>query len=142
MKFSCFSASSRSVSAIASVFFFLVLAASLPAAAQRLSQAVPPEPYALALAPDQKAATFSGVESIEVTLAEPSNAITLNSAEIAFQQVTVTANGREQTAIVSSDKDKEQTTFTFPEPLPAGKATLSIAYTGILNNQLRGFYLS
>ena len=27
-------------------------------------------------------------------------------------------------------------------PLPAGKATLSIAYTGILNNELRGFYLS
>ncbi len=142
MKFSCFSASSRSVSAIASVFFFLFLAASLPASAQRLSQAVRPEHYALALTPDLKAATFSGVESIEVTLAEPSNAITLNSAEIAFQQVTVTANGREQTAIVSSDKDKEQTTFTFPEPLPAGKATLSIAYTGILNNQLRGFYLS
>ena len=26
--------------------------------------------------------------------------------------------------------------------MPAGKATLSISYTGILNNELRGFYLS
>ena len=41
-----------------------------------------------------------------------------------------------------STQDKEQATFTFPEKLPAGKATLSIAYTGILNDELRGFYLS
>ena len=40
------------------------------------------------------------------------------------------------------DADKEQATLTVPSTLPAGKATLSIRYTGILNNRLRGFYLS
>ena len=40
------------------------------------------------------------------------------------------------------DKDKEEATFTFSEKLPAGKATLTIEYTGILNDKLRGFYLS
>ena len=54
----------------------------------------------------------------------------------------MTAGGKEQKAAVTLDKDKEQATFTFPEKLPAGKATLTIAYTGILNNKLRGFYLS
>ena len=68
--------------------------------------------------------------------------ITLNAIEIAFQSVTVTAGGKEQTATVSLDKEKEQATFTFPKQLPAGKATLTINYTGILNNELRGFYLS
>ncbi len=47
-----------------------------------------------------------------------------------------------QTGIVTYDEEKQQATFTFPQPLPAGKATLTIAYTGILNDKLRGFYLS
>ena len=73
---------------------------------------------------------------------EPVNSITLNSAEIAFQSVTITAAGRQQSAVVSLDAEKQQATFTFPAPIPAGKAVLSIVYTGILNNELRGFYLS
>ncbi len=120
----------------------LILAPASPATAQRLPSTVVPEHYALTLTPDLKAATFSGVESIELTIAEPASAIMLNAAEIAFQSVTATANGKQQTASVSLDKDKEQATFTFAEKLPAGKATLTIAYTGILNNELRGFYLS
>ncbi len=54
----------------------------------------------------------------------------------------MTAAGKQQKAAVSLDAQKEQATLTFPEKLPAGKATLSIAFTGILNNELRGFYLS
>ena len=115
---------------------------SLAAHAQRLPLTVVPEHYALTLTPDLKAATFTGVESIDVTITEPSNTITLNSAEIEFEQVTVTAHGQQQTAAVTTDKDKEQTTFTFANQLPAGKAKLSITYTGILNGELRGFYLS
>ena len=45
-------------------------------------------------------------------------------------------------ATVELDPEKEQATFHFATPLPAGPATLEIAYTGILNNKLRGFYLS
>jgi aminopeptidase N len=120
----------------------LILAAARPASAQRLPDNVRPSHYTLVLTPDLKAATFSGVETIDVSLAEPSDHITLNAAEIDFKHVTVTAGGRQQSAVVSLDKDKEQATFTFPEKLPAGPASLAIAYTGILNNDLRGFYLS
>ena len=126
----------------AATFACLILAPARTATAQRLPDTVRPEHYTLALTPDLKAATFSGVETIDMTLAQPASAITLNAAEIAFQSVTVTASGKQQTATVTLDKSKEQATFTFPEKLSAGKATLSIAYTGILNNELRGFYLS
>ncbi len=54
----------------------------------------------------------------------------------------ITAGGREQTAAVTLDKDKEQATLSVPDEIPAGKAMLSIHFTGILNNELRGFYLS
>jgi len=132
----------RAALATAATLFCLVLAPTRSATAQRLPDTVRPEHYTLSLTPDLKAATFSGVETIDVTLAEPASAITLNAAEIDFQSVSVTAGGKQQTATATQDKTKEQATFTFPEKLPAGKATLAISYTGILNNELRGFYLS
>jgi aminopeptidase N/puromycin-sensitive aminopeptidase len=132
----------RSSLAIAAAALPFVLAPAGLLHAQRLPQTVRPESYALTLTPDLKAATFSGVETIELTVTEPTGAVTLNAAEIAFQSVSVTAAGKEQKAEVALDKEKEQATFTFAEKLPAGKASLSIAYTGILNNELRGFYLS
>jgi aminopeptidase N len=121
----------------AALFAALLTLASV-AVAQRLPTSVTPEHYTLALEPDLATATFTGSESIDVKLAAPSNTITLNAAEITFKSVT--AGG--QTATVTEDKDKEQATFTFPKALPAGPARLEIAYTGILNGQLRGFYLS
>jgi aminopeptidase N/puromycin-sensitive aminopeptidase len=125
---------------LASAVLSLLLATAVQA--QRLPETVRPVSYTLSLTPDLKAATFSGVESINVTLAESTDHITLNAAEIAFQSVTATANGKELKAIVALDEDKQQAAFTFPEKLPAGAVTLSIRYTGILNNELRGFYLS
>src|SRR5579862_3987033 len=109
--------------------------------AQRLPSTVVPEHYTLTLTPNLKAATFSGVESIDVEIQQPSTTITLNAAEITFQSVSI-VQGEEQTAKVALDEDKEQATFAFPHELHAGKARLDIRYTGILNNELRGFYLS
>ena len=140
MKFPCIPQSFRVV--FATALLCLLVAAANPTHAQRLPKTVIPEHYTLLLTPDLKAATFSGVETIEVTLAEPTSVITLNSAEIAFQSVTIAAKGKQQTAVVSSDVEKEQTTFTVPNQLPAGKAAIAISYTGILNDKLRGFYLS
>ncbi len=123
---------------------FLLVAAAVPGTvlAQRLPSGVIPRHYTLALTPDLKAATFTGDETIDIVLAAPSNTVTLNAAEIAFATVTADAHAGTQTAQVSLDKDKEQATFTFPQALPAGPVALHVLYTGILNGQLRGFYLS
>src|SRR5437867_2972220 len=94
--------------------------------AQRLPEGVHPEHYWLTLTPDLKSATFAGEEMIDVVLDRPSTTITLNAAEIKF--VSVKASG--QIAKVSLDEEKEQATFTFAQPLPVGKVTLNISYTG------------
>jgi aminopeptidase N/puromycin-sensitive aminopeptidase len=120
----------------------LVLLPSLAARAQRLSPDVRPTHYDLKLTPDLTTAKFAGVETIDLVLKSASASITLNSLEIEYQGVTVTAGGKTQTATVTSDTEKEQTTFTVPEEIPAGTATVHIRYTGMLNNELRGFYLS
>jgi aminopeptidase N len=131
----------RAALALGALTLFSLVSAQL-ATAQRLPDTVVPMHYTLTLAPDLKAATFSGAEKIDVNIKQPVKSITLNAAEIKFESVTIYANGQKQTASVFLDLDKQQATFTFPETLPAGSATLSIRYTGILNNELRGFYLS
>jgi aminopeptidase N/puromycin-sensitive aminopeptidase len=113
--------------------------------AQRLPGGVHPEHYSLTLTPDLKAATFAGEETIDVVLDRPTTTITLNAAEIKFLSVKgITASSLSDalTAQVSLDSEREQATFTFPQQFPAGKAKLTIQYTGILNDKLRGFYLS
>jgi aminopeptidase N len=118
------------------------LALALVANAQRLPHTATPEHYILALTPDLKAATFTGTESIDLLLSEPSTTITLNAAEITFKTVTAESQGQTLPAKVTLDADKDQATFTFDKLLPAGRVMLHIDYTGILNGQLRGFYLS
>lgn len=120
----------------------MLLASPVSMQAQRLPAGAIPQHYALTLEPNLKAATFSGKESIDVLLSQPTSAITLNAAEIQFQSVTIGSGSATQTAQVTADAAKEQVTFTVAKPLPAGPATIHILYTGILNDQLRGFYLS
>ncbi|HEX2918035.1 MAG TPA: M1 family metallopeptidase [Edaphobacter sp.] len=116
----------------------VLVSTSVSLMAQRLPDGVHPEHYSLTLTPDLNAATFTGEETIDILLDQPSRTVTLNSAEIKF----VSVKAGTQTAEVALDSSKEQATFTFPQELPAGKTTLSISYTGILNDKLRGFYLS
>ena len=66
----------------------------------------------------------------------------LNSLEIDFQEAGVTSGGATQVAKVAFDKEKETATLSLEKPLPPGPATIHIRYTGILNDELRGFYLS
>src|SRR5689334_21272388 len=121
----------------------LALMVTAPAAiAQRLPSGVTPTHYTLWFAPDLERATFRGRETIDVTLQRPTTTITLNAAEIDFGDVRSDAGGRKQTATVTLNEKNEMATLTVPQAVPAGRASIDITYTGILNDKLRGFYLS
>jgi aminopeptidase N len=110
--------------------------------AQRLPGVARPQHYTLRLAPDLHAATFTGEETIDLTLAQASDSIVLNAFQLKFGAVTAVVDGKNLAAKVSSDPGLQQVTFHFARKLPAGPVTLKIAYSGILNGELRGFYLS
>src|SRR4051794_31366348 len=125
------------------LFALAMLAFSVQTAvAQRLPTTVTPTHYALWFAPDLQNASFRGRETIDITVPSPTTSGTLNAAEIQFDTVTITAGGRMQTARVTLDEKKEMAMLTVPQPLTAGAASIRITYTGILNDKLRGFYLS
>src|SRR5689334_17007232 len=89
------------------LFAAITIAATLTSQAQRLPATVRPQHYSLTLTPDLKAATFTGSERIDVTLAEPAASISLNAHDLTFESVKIEAAGKEQTATVSLDKEKE-----------------------------------
>jgi aminopeptidase N len=125
---------------LAVVCFMVAVAAT--ANGQRLSGNVIPEHYTLTLTPNLQAASFVGDEKIDVQVQQPTETITLNAAEITFGTVTASFEGRELEATVTTDEQNQQATFNFGRTIPAGPVTLEILYHGILNNELRGFYLS
>jgi len=124
--------------------FFLLIAlllVGLPSHAQRLPQTVVPDSYKLVFTPDFSNNTFEGEESIQIRLLEPSSAIVLNAADIEFHEVTVSSHGGMERAEVQLNQEKQTATFSLAKSLTVGPATVHIRYAGMLNDQLRGFYL-
>ncbi|MEE9173451.1 MAG: M1 family metallopeptidase, partial [Thermoplasmata archaeon] len=110
----------------------------------RLPGNVIPKKYTLSLTPDLEAFAFQGEADIEVDVKEPTSAISMNAIEIEITAAHVTlADGSvREPQDVSLDEDLERVTLTFGETLPPGRTTVSLRFSGILNDQLRGFYRS
>ncbi len=118
--------------------FFLLATFSV---AQRLPKLAVPENYKLTFTPDFTNNNFAGEETIKIKVLKPTSEIVLNSIDIDFHNVSITSDGKTQKAKVTTDKEKQMVTLAFENQLAAGPATISIKLTGILNDELRGFYL-
>jgi aminopeptidase N len=124
------------------ILLFILFIPAMPARAQRLPTSVTPSHYDITVTPDLGAATFDGEETIKVRFTAPSASVVLNAAEITFDEVSISSGGRPQKAEVKLDAANDQATFTVPSSIPAGDAEIRIKYKGILNDDLRGLYLS
>src|SRR5437762_10647150 len=120
----------------------LLCLAVLPAAAQRVPGTVIPTHYDLAFVVDLERERFEGTETIRVEVAEPTPRIGLNAVDMTFHEVTVGTGDAAQKATVALDEGKQTATFTVPRPIPRGAADIHVRYSGVLNSQLRGFYIS
>jgi len=118
----------------------LLLVASV-GLAQRLPQTAVPENYKLTFTPNFDKNSFAGEEVLKIRVLKPTAQIVLNSADIEISQASITSASGTQTPTVSFDKEKETATFAVSNELKPGSVTLEIKYAGILNDQLRGFYL-
>ncbi len=111
--------------------------------AYKLPTSVSPQHYAIRLIPDLGAFTFAGEETVAITIHEPVSEIVLNAIELTIHSVSVSGlDGRTLAGTVSLDSANERATFHFPQLLAPGTWTLSLAFSGILNDKLKGFYRS
>ncbi len=130
----------RTSIALVSIGFLLCTAA--PAKAQRLPTGVHPTHYDLTFNVDIAHARFEGTETIDVDLLEPATRIVLNAADIQFRDVSIGRSPSSQQATVTLDPGKQQATLTVARRIERGPTEIFIHYSGTLNEQLRGFYLS
>ncbi len=108
----------------------------------RLPKTVTPRRYDLRLIPDLTQFTFAGEESVAIVVNSPTSEIVLNALELDIDRVSVE---REKTSLIGKaelDPRKERAILRFDRPLDPGEWTLHIAFRGILNDKLHGFYRS
>jgi puromycin-sensitive aminopeptidase len=119
----------------------------------RLPDHVRPHRYDLVLEPDLEAATFTGSVSIGVLVERPSREIVLHALDLQIHSASVIAiedpaadpsTGTPTVDVVdmSTDDDDETVTLTLSEELAAGAARVELTFSGVLNDQLVGFYRS
>jgi len=108
----------------------------------RLPRTVIPSHYGITIEPDLKAATFTGSVVIDIEVVEPVTEIVLNAIELAITKASITAEVGEVVAAISLDAESERLSLGFEQPIETGTATISITFTGILNDDLHGFYRS
>ncbi len=104
----------------------------------RLPRHALPRRYDVTLVPDLAAASFTGRVRIELELVEPSTTLVLNAAELTIDSVEVDGVA----AAWRSDSETERLTVDVGRTLEPGPAVLTIAFAGVLNDKLRGFYRS
>ncbi|KAI2792428.1 Aminopeptidase 2 [Penicillium oxalicum] len=106
---------------------------------------VKPVHYDLTLEPDFKTFKFSGTVTIDLQVNEDTGSISLNSNEIEIHTASVHHKGAviESKGNVVINEDTQVATVQLKEALSAGSdAQLTLTFTGILNDNMAGFYRS
>ncbi|MBM4440919.1 MAG: M1 family metallopeptidase [Candidatus Rokubacteria bacterium] len=109
----------------------------------RLPRTVAPSRYDIRLEPDLTSATFTGTETVAVTVTEPVTEVLLNAVELTITAARIENDrGEPQDGTALPDPEAERYRLTFPQPIAPGAWRLVLAFTGTLNDKLRGFYRS
>ncbi|KAL8819431.1 MAG: hypothetical protein Q9191_007739 [Dirinaria sp. TL-2023a] len=88
--------------------------------------------------------TFQGTVKITIVITSPTKEILLNAHQLKVTSASVTSNSKSsKTSEIFYIESSQRVSLQFPEELPsASDATLSIDYSGIMNNDMAGFYRS
>ena len=105
---------------------------------------VVPHRYDLQIEPDFENFTFRGRVEIEVEVTEPLTEIVLNAVDLEITDATLAVEGgtTRLDGEVSYQTELQRATIGLAGTVPAGAGVLVMEFTGILNDQLHGFYRS
>ena len=108
----------------------------------RLPSNVVPERYEISLTPDLRAFTFAGEENVAVRVITATTDVVLNALELEIDRVSAERGGVTVAGKAALEPAHERARLRFERALEPGEWTLHIAFRGILNDKLHGFYRS
>jgi aminopeptidase N len=103
----------------------------------RLPKHVVPLDYTVEITPDAAALTFTGSETILLDFRTRASELVFDSVNEVLTDVRL--DGKPVRSTVS-DNDAQLTTVTLPASAPAGRHTLTFAYTGKIEQEARGLF--
>lgn len=110
----------------------------------RLPGNITPMTYDLSLTPDLEKFTFAGKETIKIKVNAATKSILINAIDLKISNAEIALKGGKKLKAqkISLDDKAERATLAFGQTIPPGDASLTLEFTGTLNDQLRGFYRS
>ena len=107
----------------------------------RLPRHVLPRHYDLELHPDLDACTFTGTVGIDAEVVGTCHEVVLNAAELAVTSAALEVDGVRHPLVATLDGEAERLVLSGVDLAP-GAIRLELAFTGTINDRLRGFYRS
>ncbi|MBI3854556.1 MAG: M1 family metallopeptidase [Planctomycetes bacterium] len=104
----------------------------------RLPSAVAPRTYRLALEPDLESLTFKGEVAIDLDVKNPTREIVLHAANLDVASARLGG----ETLELRPEPARDRLALVAAKPLAAGLATVTLAFSGKLSEEMRGFYRS
>ncbi|PAV59165.1 hypothetical protein WR25_24593 [Diploscapter pachys] len=112
---------------------------------ERLPLYAKPANYDIKLRPNFANFTFEGVVDIKVDITAPTDQLKLHTLDLAIHNVSVTPAADKNPFVDLKTEYSQKTnmlTVHLPKKLDPQEVTLTIKYTGELNDKMRGFYRS
>ena len=110
----------------------------------RLPKHSSPTRYKIELSPDLEQKRFQGKVEININILERTKEISLNVAELDIDTIAINLSDSNSIEILDWEIDDQYEIMkvNFSDYLSLGEINLSISYSGLLNDKLRGFYHS
>ncbi|MFL2677355.1 MAG: M1 family metallopeptidase [Dehalococcoidia bacterium] len=109
----------------------------------RLEKYALPKKYEIFIEPDLENEKFAGNEKIQIQIKESTNQIKLNSIGLKiYKPKLIDSNNNEYIPEINFDNKHEIVEFNFDQEIKEGAYELYLEFSGILDNSLRGFYMS
>ena len=109
----------------------------------RLPSSAVPRRYQITIEPDIPTASFTGTQTVTIDVREKITGLNLNAIELEISEASLVDDGGGiHPATIDYDEANERITVTPEAPIDPGEWQLNLAFAGVLNDRLRGFYRS
>jgi aminopeptidase N len=105
----------------------------------KLPKEVLPREYRIRIAPDLEKLTFTGSETVKLDVRKPVRKLVLNALELQIISVAVDEKPLPKSAVKLNPKE-ETLQIILPSELAPGSHTLSLSFTGKINQQGQGLF--